>query len=133
MGNWLSVVDNKKQYLERLRAAVEHMHKCVAVHSETIPVQEVFQGKTVWQGDVERFLLLNHPKATVAYAWSDKEGERDGGERFVAVLELPPGEFSQESRSNSDGERLQGIPRFQKLTGIQPKGYVLFHQMTNDE
>jgi hypothetical protein len=83
-------VDNKKQYLERLRAAVEHMHKCVAVQSETIPVQEVFQGKTVWQGNVERFLLLNHPKATVAYAWSDKEGERDGGERFVAVLELPP-------------------------------------------
>ncbi len=86
----MRVVDNRKEYIERLRAAVEHMHKCFAVHAESIPVQEVFQGKTVWQGEVERFLLMNHPKATIAYAWSDKGGDGDGGERFVAVLELFP-------------------------------------------
>jgi hypothetical protein len=25
-----------------------------------------------------------------AYAWSHREGEKDEGERFVAVLEIPP-------------------------------------------
>jgi hypothetical protein len=30
------------------------------------------------------------PKSKRAYAWSYREGPNDEGERFVAVLEIPP-------------------------------------------
>jgi hypothetical protein len=53
-------------------------------------VHEVFQAKTVWQGDVEVFDLRGHPKAKRAYAWSHVDGPNDERERFVAVLEIPP-------------------------------------------
>jgi len=40
-----------------------------------VPVHEVFQGKTLWQGDVEVFDLAGHPKAKRAYGWSHPEGK----------------------------------------------------------
>jgi hypothetical protein len=79
-----------REYIERLKLAVEHLHKCSAVHVSTVPVHEKFKGQTVWQGQVEVFELTGHPKAKRAYGWSHREGEGDEGERFVAVLEIPP-------------------------------------------
>jgi len=83
-------VVNKSDYLARLQTAVQHLHDCAAVYSRTVPVAEVFQGKTIWQGDVEVFDLTGHPKAKRAYAWSHVAGKDDSDERFVAVLEIPP-------------------------------------------
>lgn len=88
--NLLNVVENKQDYLARLKLAVEHLHNCGAVHRSTVPVTEVFRGKTIWQGEVEVFDLNGHPKAKLAYAWSHRAGEGDSDERFVAVLEIPP-------------------------------------------
>lgn len=88
---------NNQVYLERLQLAVEHLHKCKPVHSATVPVHEVFRGQTVWQRDVEVFDLTGHPKAKRAYAWSHLQGKNDQGERFVAVLEIPPVKSSQEA------------------------------------
>ena len=81
---------NKQEYLDRLQVAIQELHKCGAVYRETVSVQEWFQGKTVWDGDVEVFALNGHPKATRCFAWSHRDGENDQGERFVAVLEIPP-------------------------------------------
>lgn len=53
-------------------------------------MHEVFRSQTVWQGQVEVFDLTGHPKAKRCYAWSHREGKNDEGERFVAVLEIPP-------------------------------------------
>jgi len=83
-------VENKQDYIARLQVAVEQLHGCSAVYTETVPVHEVFQGQTVWQGEVEVFDLSGHPKAKRAYGWSHREGNNDEGERFVAVLEIPP-------------------------------------------
>jgi hypothetical protein len=83
-------VGNKQDYLARLQVAVSQLHNCGAVWRETVPVHEMFRGKTVWQGDVEVFDLTGHPKAKRCYAWSHREGPNDEGERFVAVLEIPP-------------------------------------------
>ena len=88
--NWLNAVANKADYLARLQVAVSQLHNCGAIHRSTVPVHEMFQGKTVWQGDVEVFDLQDHPKAKRAYAWSHLDGEHDERERFVAVLEIPP-------------------------------------------
>jgi hypothetical protein len=38
------------------------------MHRATVPVHEVFRGKTVWQGDVEVFDINGHPKAKRCYA-----------------------------------------------------------------
>jgi hypothetical protein len=86
----LNVVENKQDYLARLQTAVMQLHGCGAVHRETVPVHEVFRGQTVWQGEVEVFDLSGHPKAKRCYGWSHREGKDDAGERFVAVLEIPP-------------------------------------------
>jgi len=83
-------VENKQDYLARVQVAVSQLHNCGATYVKTVPVHEIFQGKTVWQGEVEVFDLTGHPKAKRAYAWSHREGENDEGERFVAVLEIPP-------------------------------------------
>jgi len=83
-------VESKQDYLARVQVAASQLHNCGASCFETVPVHEVFQGQTVWQVEVEVFNLNGHPKAKRAYAWSHREGESDEGERFVAVLELPP-------------------------------------------
>jgi hypothetical protein len=83
-------VANKSNYISRVQVAISQLHNCGAKWRETVPVHEVFRGETVWQGDVEVFDLHGHPKAKRAYGWSHPEGEDDKGERFVAVLEIPP-------------------------------------------
>ena len=88
--NWLNAVASNQDYLARLQLAVSQLHNCGATWRETVPVHEVFRGQTAWQGDVEVFDLNGHPKGKRACAWSHKEGKEDKGERFVAVLEIPP-------------------------------------------
>lgn len=46
-----------------------------------------FEGATAWDGDVETFDLVEHPKAMRCHAW----GYLDSGQfKATAVLELPP-------------------------------------------
>ena len=91
----MNAVANKQDYLQSVKLAVEHLHKCSAVWSTTELVHEVFRGQTVWAGWVEVFDLIGHPKAKRCYAWSHREGPNDQGERFVAVLEIPPVESAK--------------------------------------
>jgi hypothetical protein len=65
----------------KLQVAIQELHKCGAVHRQSVPVHEVFRGKTVWGGEVEVFDLNGHPKAKRCYAWSHREGPNDQGER----------------------------------------------------
>ncbi|MGO8838452.1 MAG: hypothetical protein ACLQAH_03425 [Limisphaerales bacterium] len=81
---------NKHDYLAQLMVTISQLHNCGATYRETVPVHEVFRGKTVWQGDVEVFDLHDHPKAKRCYAWAHLDGENDERTRFVAVLEIPP-------------------------------------------
>ena len=81
---------NKSDYIARVQVAVSQLHNCGATWRETVPVHEIFNGQTVWKGEVEVFDLNGHPKAKRAYGWSHREGKNDEGERFVTVLEIPP-------------------------------------------
>jgi hypothetical protein len=83
----LNVVANKNDYLAALRSVIWKLYQCGAVWEKTVPVHEVFQGKTVWQGDVEVFQAMQHPKAKRVYAWGYTEGDKTN---YTAVLELPP-------------------------------------------
>jgi hypothetical protein len=85
-----NTVKGKWDYLERLKLAIEDMHKCTAFYLRTQLVDETVDGETVWTGDVEVFALTRHPKAKHCYAWSRRDGKKGEGERFVAVLGIPP-------------------------------------------
>jgi hypothetical protein len=64
---------------------ITELHGCDSKHFESVPVREVFRGKTLWQGDVEVFDLIGHPKAKRCYGWTYGEPEE-----FITILELPP-------------------------------------------
>ena len=81
----LLIVVANQEYIERLRTAINELHKCRATHKTTVYVKEEAQGKIVWEGDVEVFSLFGHPRAKFCYGWSVGEG----GE-FITILELPP-------------------------------------------
>lgn len=52
----------------QLKQAVESQHGGSAVLVDALPVKEVFQGQTVWEGVVHVFDLERNAKATRAYA-----------------------------------------------------------------
>jgi hypothetical protein len=62
---------------------------CAATWIESVPVHATHQGQTVWEGDVQVFDLVDHPKGVKrAYAWSHATtGKR---RQFHVVLHLPP-------------------------------------------
>jgi hypothetical protein len=59
-------------------------------HIQSVPVKEVFQGKTVWEGIVEVFELVGHPKAPRVYAWSHDTNDSKKSKRHVTVLHIAP-------------------------------------------
>ncbi|MGO8914708.1 MAG: hypothetical protein ACLQJR_02215 [Stellaceae bacterium] len=71
--------------VSELKRAVESQHGGIATPTQSVPVKETFDGKTVWEGVVHVFDLAGNPKATRAYAWSSPiEGSTK--RRFFAVL-----------------------------------------------
>lgn len=66
-----------------IQKAVGKAAECPATHLESVAVVEGFRGQTIWEGVVEIFALDGHAKAKRAYGWQS-------GDRFVAVLEIPP-------------------------------------------
>jgi hypothetical protein len=77
-------------YLEELKDVIRKLHGVESTHRESVPVKEVFQGKTVWEGIVEVFELHDHPKANTAYAWTHITDDPDIPKRSVTVLHVPP-------------------------------------------
>jgi len=72
---------------KELRDAIRATHGCASHHVKSVPVREVFNNLVAWEGVVEVFDLIDHPKAKRCYAWSYQDGNKT---RTVAVLELPP-------------------------------------------
>ena len=60
-----------------------------------MPVHETFEGKTVWQGEVEVFDLDGPLTAKRCYAWMYQK--EDGKTRYATVLELPPVQSAQDA------------------------------------
>lgn len=79
-------------YIDDLRAVIAKLHSCAATHVESVAVHEVFRHQTVWEGLVEVFDLIGHPKAKRCYAWNFQDGKET---RYVTVLEIPPVESPQ--------------------------------------
>jgi len=77
-------------YLGDLQDVIRRLHGVDATHIESVPVKETFQGKTVWEGIVEVFELVEHPKASKVYAWSHDTDDPKKLRRHVTVLHIAP-------------------------------------------
>jgi hypothetical protein len=74
--------------LQRLQRTILDLHGCHSTHLRSERVHETVDGETAWEGVVHVFALKGHPKAGLAYAWS--EATEGGGRRFLAVLGVGP-------------------------------------------
>jgi hypothetical protein len=77
-------------HIDDLREVIRRLHGVESTYMKSVPVKEVFNGKTVWDGIVEVFLLHGHPKANTAYAWSHETDDPANPVRHVTVLHVPP-------------------------------------------
>jgi hypothetical protein len=75
-------------YIQKLEQVILNLHGAKATHRESVPVKEMYQGEVAWDGVVDVFDLVDHPKAKIAYAWSHESDA--GGKRYVAVLGVGP-------------------------------------------
>jgi len=75
------------KYIRKLQAAIRLTHGCGSRHFTTVPVTEIIEKRVAWQGEVEVFDLIKHPKAQCCYAWSFEE---NGSTRTTSILGLPP-------------------------------------------
>lgn len=77
-------------HIDDLKTIIHKLHGVHATHLESVPVTELWQGQTVWDGVVEVFTLHDHPKANIAYAWSHDTDDPENPKRHVTVLKIPP-------------------------------------------
>jgi hypothetical protein len=80
----------QSDYITELRDVIKKLHGVDSRHVESVPVKETFKGKTVWDGVVEVFELIGHPKAPRAYAWAHETDNPKKPRRHVTVLHIPP-------------------------------------------
>lgn len=73
--------------IEAMQIAIRQVHRCFSKHVESVRVVSQLEGNRAWDGTVEIFDLIGHPKAKRAYAWTHQSGAQN---TTVAVLELPP-------------------------------------------
>ena len=73
--------------ITELKDAIRATHGCESLHVESVPVKEIFEGDTAWEGTVEVFDLVGHPKANRAYAWSYRDGDET---KSIVVLQITP-------------------------------------------
>jgi len=73
--------------ITELKDAIRATHGCESLHVESVPVKEVLEDQTTWEGTVEIFDLVGHPEAKRAYAWRHRNGDEN---KTMAVLEIPP-------------------------------------------
>ena len=76
--------------LKELRDVIHHLHGANAKHLVSVPVKEVFQGHTVWDGIDEVFRLKGHPETDRISAWVHDTDDPARPRRHVTVLHIPP-------------------------------------------
>ena len=73
--------------ITQLKDAIRATHGCESLHVESVPVKEVLEDQTAWEGTVEVFDLVGHLQAKRAYAWTYPDGDQN---KTFTVLGIPP-------------------------------------------
>jgi hypothetical protein len=95
--------------IEELQGVIRKLHGAEAKYRESVHVKEVFNGETVWEGIVEVFDLIGHPKTSTVYAWTNETGDPENPKHHVTVLHLGP------IRSALDAVRAAIVQEFRSL------------------
>ena len=77
----------QETYIVALQRIVSEIHGCESVHFVTVRVREVIVDRVVWEGDVEVFEVIGHPRAQRCFAWVPHQASNGEALRFFAVLE----------------------------------------------
>lgn len=77
-------------YISELQDTIRSLHGVESRHVGSVPIKETFRGRTVWDGVVEVFDLIGHPKAPRAYAWAHDTDDPKRRRRYVTVLNIHP-------------------------------------------
>jgi hypothetical protein len=96
-------------YIQELQDVIRGLHGVESEHIASVPVKEVFRGKTVWDGIVEVFDLKGHPSAFRVYAWAHDTDDPANPRRHVTVLHAHP------IKSAQDAVRAAIIQEFRNL------------------
>lgn len=96
-------------YIQELRDVIRRVHGVESKHIESVPVKEIFQGRTVWEGIVEVFELEGHETAHRVYAWAHDTDDPEHPRRHVTVLHLHP------IRSAQDAVKAAIVQEFRNL------------------
>jgi hypothetical protein len=88
-------LNDKDEYLDWLKAEIQHAYNCPAYFLRTEMVHERIEGNTVWLGDVEIFCLVGHSQAKRCFAWGHDFDRSDLKGKPVAILEMLPVLFAQ--------------------------------------
>jgi hypothetical protein len=76
-------------YIDELIEVIRELYGVEALHIDTVPVVETFEGQTIWDGEVEVF-DIDHPKTSRIFAWSHDTDDPVNPRRTVTVLQIPP-------------------------------------------
>ncbi|HZP04588.1 MAG TPA: hypothetical protein VFB43_06780 [Terracidiphilus sp.] len=93
--------------IEDLADVIRKLHGAEPTHRESVPVKETFKGQTVWEGVVEVFDLVGHPRAAIVYAW------KNAADHHVTVLHLGP------IKSAADAVRAAIVQEFRSLENAE--------------
>jgi hypothetical protein len=94
--------------VEALRAEIKYMYGCDSSWVESVTVHEEQEGRVLWDGEVQRFALVGHPRATECFAWSYLVDGKP--RRFHVVLRVPPvdgPEIAVRTALRAEGRRTQ--------------------------
>jgi len=96
-------------YIQELQDVIRRIHGAEATHVESVPVKEMFRGKTVWEGVVEVFDLIGHPTAFRVYAWAHETDDPQKPIRHVTVLHLHPIKSAQDAVRAAILQEVKGL------------------------
>ena len=79
-------MDNAGDFLA-IEAAIRETHECGTSYLGSRKVTHTVRGKVAWEGVVDVFRLVGHPKAKRCYAWQYREGDET---KTRIILEIAP-------------------------------------------
>src|SRR5260370_34328691 len=80
----------RMNFIQLLQENIKKLHGWDSKHLKTESVTETVKGKKEWEGDVEVFELIDHPREKWGDAGSHSPGPEGKKVRYVAVLARPP-------------------------------------------
>jgi hypothetical protein len=107
-------------YIESLQDAIRKAHGCQSKHVERVPILETFQGQTVWNGAVEVFELVGHPKAKLCYAWGHAAKDTGNEVRICDRARCSASGFPTQGRAGVYRGRCQELMSTTFITTTNP-------------